>query len=1020
LNAGTAQFIQEMDKANAKVRDFGKGAHGTGESFRQMGAHTVSGTMAASGAIRVMEGNVQNNIRAVERFLSTTLKLGPVLQAAFPVVGAIAFAGLIAKLGEEAVKFFKELQASPEKAKGAFAELNATLNITNDTLRVSNDHLDNEIAKLQGKPQNNLKLALDEARLAADNLAKSLESDIQAFYKLLKEQEVGTVSLKHLAGQASDADLTKLIGGESGFGGLSARIAQITDEGTKKIAALKDEKAQHAARVEMDTRLNKEYANSISAVNDKIGQTQKLLDQHKGRTVGDVVVQWKPDSLIPSGLSVAEDARAKMEKLVALRRALQAQQVFIPLQEENTDKTAKKTKLTVANENAKVGQPFQNEMAKLEAAYKGAVEKLNAAGLSEGGKALAKAHAEAFVAIAKVNTALKDQHQALLTLNQQEQIRSVLTKTVTTEAEATWRESLAKSTAETNARIQSQELLTAAIGKGYAAVKAARVETQLAQEAPEKYFDPQFRKTHAADFDAGRVRLGKLDDAINVDQITKATDALHDQIELEKSLAAVQSAGAEAIERVTLAYRLREIVMRGGLAATKEQIKAEMQLFDERRVAQSEKDLTGLNLEISGLQRLSAAQIHGAEAARQAALANEAARLKFEGKSDAVVGGFLQKAELEHQAAILDNVLKTANATRDRIAKLAEEEAAARSLQDTQADQLGLAIKLKEIDQERVAILSEQALVFGNARDGMKQFFAEMATESISAARMVHDTLGNAFNSLNDTLVKVMTGQKVSWSNFFRQIGEDMSKLAVHQLEVEAVKKIGAIITARQQSHVGQKKGPMDKVMDAVSVALGGAGAVKRDGNTEASALYVTLSTASRSAASLTGKPDGTAINPFYVIVEGQQGQQQQKGQSVLGTIAGALMGLAGAAGAAKGGGASSSGESVSSSITFDSVGTPQKFGGYKAIGGGVDPGYSYVVGERGPEVFTPGSRGAIIPNSGGRGSGNVYYNIDARNSDPVATEQRVRAALAATHKSAVMTSMRAMTEQSRRTPRHA
>jgi hypothetical protein len=254
-----------------------------------------------------------------------------------------------------------------------------------------------------------------------------------------------------------------------------------------------------------------------------------------------------------------------------------------------------------------------------------------------------------------------------------------------------------------------------------------------------------------------------------------------------------------------------------------------------------------------------------------------------------------------------------------------------------------------------------------------------------------------------------MTGQKVSWSSFFRQIGEDMSRLAVHQLEVEAVKKIGAIITARQQSHVGQKKGPMDKVMDAVNVALGGAGAVKRDGNTEASALYVTLSTASR-AASLTGKPDGTAISPFYVVVEGQQGQQQQKGQSVLGSIAGALMGLAGVA---KGGGASSPGGSDVPSMN-------SSFGGYKAIGGGVDPGYSYVVGERGPEVFTPGSRGAIIPNSGGRGSGNVYYNIDARNSDPVATEQRVRAALAATHKSAVMTSMRAMTEQSRRTPRHA
>lgn len=45
-------------------------------------------------------------------------------------------------------------------------------------------------------------------------------------------------------------------------------------------------------------------------------------------------------------------------------------------------------------------------------------------------------------------------------------------------------------------------------------------------------------------------------------------------------------------------------------------------------------------------------------------------------------------------------------------------------------------------------------------------------------------------------------------------------------------------------------------------------------------------------------------------------------------------------------------------------------FGGFRAGGGPVSGGRSYIVGERGPELFTPGMSGAIIPNSGLRGIG--------------------------------------------------
>mgnify|MGYP003113755426 FL=1 len=56
-------------------------------------------------------------------------------------------------------------------------------------------------------------------------------------------------------------------------------------------------------------------------------------------------------------------------------------------------------------------------------------------------------------------------------------------------------------------------------------------------------------------------------------------------------------------------------------------------------------------------------------------------------------------------------------------------------------------------------------------------------------------------------------------------------------------------------------------------------------------------------------------------------------------------------------------------------------FGGGRANGGTVQGGRSYMVGERGPELFTPGRTGSIAPNSAIAGGANVTVNVDASGS---------------------------------------
>ncbi len=71
-------------------------------------------------------------------------------------------------------------------------------------------------------------------------------------------------------------------------------------------------------------------------------------------------------------------------------------------------------------------------------------------------------------------------------------------------------------------------------------------------------------------------------------------------------------------------------------------------------------------------------------------------------------------------------------------------------------------------------------------------------------------------------------------------------------------------------------------------------------------------------------------------------------------------------------------------------------FGGGKAQGGPVSAGKSYVVGEKGPELFTPSAAGSITPNHqmAAAGGGSLVVNINAPGADPaqlLRVEQAVR-----------------------------
>ena len=66
-------------------------------------------------------------------------------------------------------------------------------------------------------------------------------------------------------------------------------------------------------------------------------------------------------------------------------------------------------------------------------------------------------------------------------------------------------------------------------------------------------------------------------------------------------------------------------------------------------------------------------------------------------------------------------------------------------------------------------------------------------------------------------------------------------------------------------------------------------------------------------------------------------------------------------------------------------------FGGFLANGGSAKAGKSYVVGEKGPEIFTPSTTGTVTPNNAIGGSTNIVVNVDASGSSIEGDEQRGR-----------------------------
>jgi hypothetical protein len=789
LVAGTATFSADMEKAKAKVREFG--------------AHSVTGVQAASGAIRTLEGNVQNNVRAVERFLVTTLHLGPVLQAAFPLVGAIAFAGMITKIGEEIHEFFKEISQAPEKIAGAFRELNAPLKSTNDQLLVTNDRLANDIAKLEGRRQNTLKLALDEARAAADRLADSLAKDLSGLNKLLTEQNVG--AMRRLFGEAGTTDIKEEFGGKTGFGGMAGDIAQINEDAQKKIdAAIKinDLKAVEAARTELNTNLLRRYNRELDQLNIK-------LDVAKQATVPRTITKYDPMTGRAAGTMTepAPDQTARIEELAGAIRAIEEQKRGVGIQGANTDLIARKEAAEAANANAQLDRPFRDRMNALNATLEGVKAKLLLIGEGEAVQAVAKGFEASLKAIEEVNKSLES-HHTKLTDAEMGQISLRQQQIASAEGQVTWRTKLDETTKRIADEVVAQEMLTAAIGKGYEAMKKANVEAQLMKSLGAAKYNELANSGGLAPL---RAAQGSAYDATATATSTAATNALREQAQSETTLAKVQAQGAEASRLATLQAKLQKLAKDGVTDATKLQIQATIDQYNAERDLVAAGELATLNAKIRATKALSAAQIEGAEAARKAGLESKYSEMGRNGVDSGVIAKTKEDDRLQNEQRVAEEALKGAYVYKDELEKLNLQVEALKKIQAEGKGNLAITLELRKLDDARLKTAVQQQLAMGTAKDGVKAFFLEMQQQAKKSSEIIYETLSSAVDRVSENLAKLFTRQKTSFGKMFQDLGDQMLQSTIKSGIQKGLGALGKVfgIDVPQGKPDGTKSNPI-------------------------------------------------------------------------------------------------------------------------------------------------------------------------------------------------------------------
>lgn len=304
--ASVDELATSIDRLAASSARAGSVGGGAGRQIGEGFSHSVPEIAAASASIREFEGAIP--IRAVERFLTTTLGLGGALSAIFPIAGAYAFGEMILST---AAKYDPLIKAQ------------AALSESNKKLDAEWKQLESRLEGLQARA-----LTAQFGGKAGDSLrAFFSESDARSFDATAadKQRQIDTATIKLNTGK--DASwMPGAIGSEMTKRNEAAEQAKITQLTNERDMAISQ---ASAARQGAATDLLEQQAALLKTSEEKAKELQSRVDSYakSGRDYGlspfALAEQKKQDMLSQPGLTPAQIATINTSGDLEKTRAFQ-------------------------------------------------------------------------------------------------------------------------------------------------------------------------------------------------------------------------------------------------------------------------------------------------------------------------------------------------------------------------------------------------------------------------------------------------------------------------------------------------------------------------------------------------------------------------------------------------------------------------------------------------------------------------------------------------------------------------
>jgi len=136
--------------------------------------------------------------RVLQGFVAKLPGVTTAMSAAFNAVAIFALIAVVVEVTKKVYEFAETTLEAGAKNREAWETVNLSLESTSDSLQLANDKLANSIAKFEGKPQNGLKMAIDEAIESANKLGSSLNTDLSKLADVQQKQQIGMWSFSHL------------------------------------------------------------------------------------------------------------------------------------------------------------------------------------------------------------------------------------------------------------------------------------------------------------------------------------------------------------------------------------------------------------------------------------------------------------------------------------------------------------------------------------------------------------------------------------------------------------------------------------------------------------------------------------------------------------------------------------------------------------------------------------------------------------------------------------------------------